>query len=234
MATRKYRDIVDGGDRLIPSTGLFNYLGEEEKTSLAQHVTLMDFSRHDVIYKQMMPSDHVVYILEGLVKVYKSGRSGRLVCISLAGPSQFAGVECALGSSTYRFSSSAVEPTRVLMIRKEAISDLVKKNGLFASALLSQLSIHLIEVSDKLVTFSVKQLPGRVADLIKYFSVEIFGSEDFSVPLTRQEMAELIGTTKESLIRTLNEFKNDKIIELEGKRIKIISRDLIDILCELG
>jgi CRP/FNR family transcriptional regulator len=73
-----------------------------------------------------------------------------------------------------------------------------------------------------------------VADLIRYFSEDIFKSDDFTVPLTRQEMAELIGTTKESLIRTLNEFKNDKLIELDGKRIKIVSHELISILSELG
>jgi CRP/FNR family transcriptional regulator len=234
MATRNYRNILDSSDSIIPSTGIFNYLTDEEKSSLASHVTLMAFTRHDVIFKQRMPSDHVVFVIEGLIKVYKSGRTTRLVCISLAGPGQFAGLSSAFSSSHYRFSSSAIENTRALMIRKEALADLIKSNGQLAYALFKLQGKELLEISEKLVNFSIKQLPGRVADLLRYFSTDIFKSDDFTVPLTRQEMAELIGTTKESLIRTLNEFKNDKIIELDGKRIRIISQDLINILCELG
>ncbi|MDX2415103.1 MAG: helix-turn-helix domain-containing protein, partial [Bacteroidales bacterium] len=107
-------------------------------------------------------------------------------------------------------------------------------NGRFARELFRILSLEMLDVSEKLVNFSMKQLPGRVADLLQYFSDTVFKANDFTVPLTRQELAELIGTTKESLIRTLNEFKNDKIIDLEGKRIKILSPDLITMLSELG
>jgi len=120
------------------------------------------------------------------------------------------------------------------MIRKEAIDSIIQHNGSFAKELFRILSQEMLDVSEKLVNFSMKQLPGRVADLIQYFSDVVFKSIDFTVPLTRQELAELIGTTKESLIRTLNEFKHDKIIELDGRRIKILSPDLITMLSDLG
>lgn len=234
MATKNYRDIITNSPSIIPSTGVFNYLTADEKSSLVRHVTMMKFSRHDTIFKQRMPSDHIVFVISGLIKVYKSGRGPRLVCISLAGPGRFAGISSVFGAGEYRFSSSAIEASTLLMIRKEAIDLLIKTNGQFAAALLKIVSGDLIEISEKLVNFSVKQLPGRVADLLRYFSQDIFKSDEFTVPLTRQEMAELIGTTKESLIRTLNEFKNDKIIELDGRSIKILSHELITILCELG
>jgi CRP/FNR family transcriptional regulator len=181
-----------------------------------------------------MPSDHIIYVTKGLVKIFRTGRSGRIVCITLVGPGHFVALPCALGPGEYRFSASAVESTDALMIRSGAIAKLINENGNFSREISTRLSSDLIEVSEKLVSLSVKQLPGRVADLIRYFSEDVFQSDDFTVPLTRQELAELIGTTKESLIRTLNEFRNDKLIEMEGRRIKIIAPDLIDILCELG
>ena len=234
MPTKSYKSILYNGLSFIPSQGIFNYLTEEEKNTLAKRTTLMSYTRHDILFKQMMPSDHIVFVIEGLIKVYKSGKGPRLVCISIAGPGDFAGLSSAFGATEYSFSSSAIESTKALMIRKEAFFDLVKSNGQFSLALTKLISTDYLEISNKLVNFSVKQLPGRVADLIRYFSEDIFKSEDFTVPLTRQEMAELIGTTKESLIRTLNEFKNDKLIELDGKRIKIVSHELISILSELG
>ncbi|MBS3771222.1 MAG: winged helix-turn-helix domain-containing protein, partial [Bacteroidales bacterium] len=67
-----------------------------------------------------------------------------------------------------------------------------------------------------------------------YFAEKIYDSNQFSFPLTRMELAELAGTTKESLIRTLTEFKHDKIIELEGKHVNIKSYDIIKTLSRLG
>ncbi len=234
MATKSYRDLMSRGNGFIPSTGIFNYLDESEKKALSSKVTFMSFSRHDILFNQKMPSDHAVFIVNGLIKVYKGGRGDRLICISLTGPGQFAGLSSVFGSSEYRFSASAIEDTEALMIRKEAIDSLIQNNGRFARELFRILSLEMLDVSEKLVNFSMKQLPGRVADLLQYFSDTVFKANDFTVPLTRQELAELIGTTKESLIRTLNEFKNDKIIDLEGKRIKILSPDLITMLSELG
>ena len=156
------------------------------------------------------------------------------ICIKLAGPGNFAALSSAFASDVYRNSAAAIEETVALMIRKEVLRDILKLNGSFSVALINNMGKEIIDISDKLVTFSMKQLPGRVADLIRYFSEEVFKSDKFTVSLTRQEMAELIGTTKESLIRTLNEFKNDKIIDLEGKNIRILSKDLIRVLSEIG
>lgn len=234
MPTKSYRELLSKGIGVIPDNGIFNFLDDKERSELGNSVTYMNFSRHDILFNQKMPSDHAVFIINGLIKVYKGGRGDRLICISLTGPGQFAGLSSVFGSPDYKFSASAIENTEALMIRKEALEDAIRSNGKFANELFKVLSADLLEIAEKLVNFSMKQLPGRVADLLQYFSEEVFDSDDFTVPLTRQELAELIGTTKESLIRTLNEFKNDKIIELEGKRIKILSPELITMLSNLG
>lgn len=218
----------------VPDEGAFNYLSAEEKASLSKGVTLMDFKRQDILFKQNMPSDHLVYIISGLIKVYSGGRGDRVICIKLAGPGAFAALASAYSSEVYRNTAAAIEETTALMIRTETFRDILKQNGLFSMAIINLMGQEILDVSDKLVTFSMKQLPGRVADLIRYFSEEIFRSNEFTVSLTRQEMAELIGTTKESLIRTLNEFKNDRIIDLDGKNIRILSPDLIKVLSEIG
>jgi len=220
---------------LVPDTGIFSYLTKDEKVILSSGITVMTFERQDVLFKQNMPSDHLVYIVEGLIKVFISGRRGnRVVCIKLAGPGTFAALSSAFASDVYMNSAAALEQTVALMIRKEIMRDIIKQNGMFSVSVINHMGKEIIDVSGKLVAFSIKQLPGRVADLLRYFSEEIYENTEFTVSLSRREMAELIGTTKESLIRTLNEFKNDKIIDLDGKKIKIISTDLIKILSEIG
>ncbi|HDZ41941.1 MAG TPA: Crp/Fnr family transcriptional regulator [Bacteroidetes bacterium] len=226
----EYRNSQD----LIPGDGIFNYLTRDERVKLSMGVTLMTFERQDILFKQNMPSDHLVYVISGLLKVYSGERGSRVVCIKLSGPGTFVALSSAFASNVYVNSAAAIEKTVALMIRKESLKEIVKGNGMFAVSIINLMGKEIIDVSNKLVAFTMKQLPGRVADLLRYFSEEVFKSNKFTVSLTRQEMAELIGTTKESLIRTLNEFKNDKIIRLEGKNIEILSTDLIKVLSEIG
>ena len=152
---------------LVPDTGIFNYLTREEKDRLSEGVTLMTFERQDILYKQNMPSDHVVYIISGLIIVYSGGRGTRVVCIKLAGPGNFAALPSAYASNVYMNSASAIEKTVTLMIRKEAMKDILKQNGMFAVSIVNLMGKEIIEISNKVVTFSMKQLPGRVADLIR-------------------------------------------------------------------
>ena len=79
-----------------------------------------------------------------------------------------------------------------------------------------------------------QQLPGKIAEVLLYFSEKIYKSEEFSLPLNRRELAELAGTTKESFIRTLTEFRNDRIINLDGKNVKIISIEILKVLSKVG
>lgn len=219
---------------LVNSLEAFALLTKKEKAKLVSGITLMTYERQDVLFKQNMPSDHVVFIVSGLIKVYSGGRASRIICVKLAGPGSFAALSSAFSLDVYRHSAAAVEQTVALMIRKETLRDIMSQNGRFSMIIISLLGREIIDLSNKLVTFSIKQLPGKVADLLRHFSEDVFASNEFRISLTRQEMAELIGTTKESLIRTLNEFKNDKIIDLDGKNIKILSPDLVKVLSEIG
>ncbi|HDJ34351.1 MAG TPA: helix-turn-helix domain-containing protein [Bacteroidetes bacterium] len=108
------------------------------------------------------------------------------------------------------------------------------RNGHFSLDLLRELSRHGLFMFEKLISQSQKQLPGKVAEVILYFSEDIFHSLEFEIPLTREEMSQLAGTTKESFIRTLSEFRHDKIIDLDGKKISIKSMKIIRILNDLG
>ena len=119
-------------------------------------------------------------------------------------------------------------------VDKNVLLKVIRENGKYASFFLDQLAKSGLHIFDKLINLTRKQLPGRIAEIILYFSTEIFESEKFEFPLTRQELAELASTTKESLIRTLSEFKHDKIIEISGKKIEIKSMKIIRILSEMG
>ena len=110
----------------------------------------------------------------------------------------------------------------------------MEQNGKFAASLLHLLSLTGLHLLDRLLAQTHKQLPGKIADVLLYFSEVIYKSNKFSFPFTRRELAELAGTTKESFIRTLTEYKNDKIIELNGSEVEIKSLKIVKTLGELG
>ena len=100
------------------------------------------------------------------------------------------------------------------------IIDLISKEGLF--------------MYKRFAGMAYTQLPGKIATVLQYMSKEVYKSDVFPVHLTRKEMAEFVGTSKESFIRTLNEFKNDRIIEIKKGTIEIKSMNIIDKLGYLG
>jgi CRP-like cAMP-binding protein len=96
------------------------------------------------------------------------------------------------------------------------------------------LSIDGMELINKLIYFPQKQVPGRIAEVLLTFSVDIFRNDHFILPLSRQELADLVYSTKESVSRTLTEFKNDRMIDINDRAITLQSIDLLKVLSKVG
>lgn len=223
----------------LPTGSQFDFSAQEcllpdelEKLRVATH--LVSFQRKEVIFRQHTPVSHVLFVKSGLVKIFKEGRSKKNFILRIASKGEFIGLMSVFGNSMNQFSASAIETTEIGFIDLKNFNDILNINGCFARQVIKSLSEEGLFIFERLIGQSHKQLPGRIADVILYFSDTIYKSETFSFPFTRRELAELAGTTKESFIRTLSEFKNDKIISLEGSRVSINSMKIIRTLSELG
>jgi CRP/FNR family transcriptional regulator len=207
---------------------------QAELDELRSNTNIVNFQKREVIFRQHTPASHVLFVKSGLVKIYKEGRNKRNFILKIASKGEYIGLMSVFGSSMNQFSASAVDSTEIGYIDKNSFNAVMQKNGEFANGVIRYLSEEGLFIFDRLISQSHKQLPGRIADVILYFSDTIFKNEEFEFPFTRRELAELAGTTKESFIRTLSEFKNDKIISLEGSRVAIKSMKIIRTLSELG
>ena len=139
-----------------------------------------------------------------------------------------------MGDHIHQCSATAVEPSEICFIDINAFRNVLMANGKFSLQLMSLISQDGLFIFNRLITQTHKQLPGRIADVLLYFAEDVYGQTHYDFPLTRRELAELAGTTKESFIRTLTEYKNDKIIVLDGSHVEIISMDIVKTLSELG
>ena len=219
---------------ILDRSWIFRDLPEPYKKNLTANSSLVRYENRDILFKQKTRTSHVMYIVEGLVKIYKENVSSRSVMLKIISGGHFAGMDTLFAEPVYQYSASSIDETTILILDYAVFLNLLMSNGRFAVDVIRLLSKESIYIFTRLNSQIHKQLPGRIADVLLYFSEEIYHSHEFEFPLPRHELAELAGTTKESFIRTINEFKHDKIIELEGRKVKIVSMDLVKILSDLG
>jgi CRP/FNR family transcriptional regulator, polysaccharide utilization system transcription regulator len=221
-------------DPVINFTSLDSLLKDSERNLLNINSNLVEYSRRDTIIKQTSRASHIIYVNSGLVKISKEMRKGKNLMLTIEGPNNFIGINSVFGSDTFNYSITAIEPTVVSFIDTKVFKEIILNNGALGLELIVQISRSNISMIEKLSSLLYKQLPGRVADIIIYFSENIYKNDTFTFPLTRQELAELAGTTKESIIRTLSEFKHDKIIEIDRNTVTVLSPKIIHTLSRLG
>ena len=215
----------------IPS---FPLLSDKQIALLKDNSSTVEYKKKDNIFRQNTRTSHIMVMLGGLVKVYKESRNDRIIILRLATQGSYLGLLSVMGDQIHQYSASAIEDSTICFIDLNAFRNIIMENGKFALQLLSLISQEGLFIFNRLMGQSHKQLPGRIADVLIYFADDIYGNQKFTFPITRRELAELAGTTKESFIRTLTEFKNDKIINLDGSNVEIVSRDIVNTLSELG
>ena len=219
---------------ILEETWFFRYLSDKQKEILVANSNLVKFHKKDVLFKQHTRTSHLMFVVSGLIRIFKEGRNNKILSLKTLPKGEFVSHFSIFGDNIFQYSASSVEESEILIIDYASFVSILQENGNLAMGMIRRMSKDGIYLINRMMSLSHKQLPGRIAEVILYFSEEIYKDIEFEFPLTRLELAELAGTTKESFIRTINEFKHDKIIELDARHVRIISMDIVKVLSELG
>lgn len=213
----------------------FPFLTDTEKKLLDSQSSIVSYSVNETIFKEGSLPNNVYFVNEGLVKLFRDSKSSKnSIIVDVLPKARFFGLVSLLGTENYDMSAKAIAETTILTISFSAFKQIMLGNPKFAFALSTALSSQNLHIINRLIAITQKQLPGRVADVLLFFS-DLYGSAEFAFPFGRLELAQFSGTSKESFIRTLSEFKNDKIIEiLDARSIKIFSKDILERLSKYG
>jgi CRP-like cAMP-binding protein len=212
----------------------FDELTDDQIKRINANSYLVSHKKEEVIFRQNSPISYIQFVKSGLVKVYREGDKEKTVIVKIVSAGSFLGILSVFHDSRYHYSASALEDTNVIYVNLATFKEIVGENGKYAIFLLNTVSIEAMHLLQKVINVSQKQVTGRLAEVLLYFSTTIYKSNKYTLPVSRIELSELISTTKESISRTLTEFKNDKIIEIDDKKIEIKSPDLLQILSRLG
>lgn len=195
---------------------------------------VITYRKGQTICNEKHPVSHVLFLKTGLVKLHKEYSKGKTSILDIIGPGKYIGLMSVFYGKLYQNAISAIEDCEVVQTNLDTFFEVINKNGRYAMHLLNHISSYGFNMIEKMLANTSKQIPGRLAELLMIFSRDIYKSEAFSLPLSRQEIADFISSTKETVSRTLTEFKNDRLIDVNDKLITLRSPELIQKLSEIG
>jgi CRP/FNR family transcriptional regulator len=192
------------------------------------------FRKGEIINYEGQKIETFKYLKSGLVKLFRRLQNGDEQIITITRPFEFVSNMSIFSEEKYLYSVSALEDSIVCIINLDLIKDLFQKNGLFAAGLLSKISRMNDKIIGQTLDIRQKNLAGRVAFVLIYFSKEIYRSRVFDLPVSRKEIADYIGMSTANVIRTMSDFKKEGLIGIYGRTIEIMDLEKLEVISKRG
>jgi len=225
------KDIVDN------PKSLFYLLTPEEKVELKQNLTISNFRKNEFIFKEGEKPNGLIILIDGKVKIYKEGVGGREQIIRMAKPLGIIGYRALLSNEDHIASALTLEESVSCSINTDFIVNRALKNSDFSFKIIQKLAHELAFSNGRMVTLTQKHIRGRLAEsllLLKdKYGVENDGTT-LRVYLSREDIANLSNMTTSNAIRTLSTFASEKVIAIDGRKIKILDAHRLDRVSKLG
>lgn len=183
--------------------------------------THINYNKGETIIKEGSRVSNILYVLQGLVKVYIEGPN-RNIIIKLLKPHDFIGLTSLYGDESYYFSAAALTRAKVCSIDRDEIKDLIAMSCDFSREAASWYCKNYNIMLTKCLNLGLKQLNGKLANTLLYLSRAEFQEYEIFKNISRKDLAELSGMAIESVARILTDFYNEKIIDITGKKIEVI------------
>jgi len=193
-----------------------------------------EIKKGEIILHEGSLTSHIIYLKSGLAKEFVKPLADREQILSIVKEHTYLGLPSLFGDRINHYSYSALEDVSVCYIDINTFKKLIKQNGHFAYEILTSVSRDSLNNFHRFVNQSQKKIYGRVADAILYFSSIIYEKNEFALPFSRKEFAELIGVSRESATRVLLKFKEEKIIDIKGRTLTIRKKELLEQISRKG
>lgn len=202
-------------------------LSEEDFQKYLNNKKAISVNKGKLVFKEGEMPKGVYYIEKGAVKLYKMGFNRKEQILRFAKEGNLIGYRSLLSEEEYEASAEAMNSVKVIFIPSSIFHKLLMTVPKLSYAMLQKISCELGEYSNTIALLAQKTVRERLAEVLILLEKKLgIDPEGFiQLALTREEIANLIGTATESAIRLISEFKQDNLIEVEGRNIKIINHD---------
>lgn len=218
---------------------IFHDLNESEASEISIQKSCNYYSKGDTIFKEGNQPDGLYCISGGKVKVSQTGPEGKEQIIKLAKEGDIMGYRSLISGENYSVTATAIDDSKVCIIPKTVFFELVRTNPRITKNVMKLLATELKEAENKITNIAQKPVIERLAEALlmlkDFYGRDAKDSEDnfMNIFITRQELANIVGTATETAIRLLSELRKEGILELDGKRIKILKNQSLVKLANL-
>jgi len=225
-----------GVDFSTTVSDVWRLLNGQERKLLRENAYIQHFKKNQKIYSEGEKPQHLMCLLKGKVKIYKDGVGGRSQIIRVIRPMQYFAYRAHFAQENYQTDAMAFEASSVCLVPLWLVVDLFRNNFNLCQFFIKQLSIDLGISDERTVNLTQKHIRGRLAEAL-VFLTENYGLEEdhtINIYLAREDLANLSNMTTSNAIRTLSMFVTEKVIVLDGRKIKILDEEKLRKISLLG
>jgi CRP-like cAMP-binding protein len=225
------KDILDNPN------SIFYQLNREEKDELERHISLAHYKKNEFVFKEGDKPTGFMMLVSGKVKIFKEGVGGREQIIRMARPLGIIGYRALFAEENHIASAVTIEESMICNISPDFVMHKALKNNYFSLSIIRKLSKELGFSNARTVTLTQKHIRGRLAESLLLLKDKYGYEHDgttLKVYLSREDIANLSNMTTSNAIRTLSTFANEKIIAIDGRKIKILDAHRLDRVSKLG
>jgi CRP-like cAMP-binding protein/ActR/RegA family two-component response regulator len=199
--------------------------GLEELSKLSFDRKVHHFKKKEMVYMEGDEPSGIVFINKGKVKTFKTNNDGKDFITGMYTDGDFIGYNDLIEGKDYRESAEALDDVDVCIIPKQDFFSLLYSNRDVAAKFIKMLSNNLQETEERLMNLAYNSVRKRVADtlLTLHLRYQKKGEKNSSFSVSREDLASMVGTATESVIRTLSDFRDERLIEIRDKQIVILS-----------
>jgi CRP/FNR family transcriptional regulator, polysaccharide utilization system transcription regulator len=203
---------------------LFKKLDEEEFNRLNYEKTCSLYKKGTVIYREGSRLTGFYCVTRGIVKVLKTGIDGKKQIIRFAKKGEIIAYRSLLSQELACTTAKVIDEAVLCHIPYQTLLFLIKNNWQFSHHMLQIVCRELREANDYITDIAQKSVRERLAEVLLLLkeNFELDNQNTLQISLTREELANMVGTATESVIRLLSEFRQDNLIELHGRKIKFL------------
>jgi CRP-like cAMP-binding protein len=215
---------IEGVNKLLQAAG-----SKESLEALTSDRDINHYKKKQTIYNEGNRASRLFYVVKGKVKTYKTNDDGKELVVDLYSQGDFLGYVALLEESTYKETAEAMEDCELALIPKQDFDELVNNNPVVARKFIQMLAKDVAEKEEQLLKLAYNSLRKKVADALMSLQRKYkMGDAAFSINISRENLASIAGTATESLIRTLGDFRTEKLIDIKDGHIIILNEKKLE------
>lgn len=219
-------------EELLRVTPVFSRLSPTDRKSIAEVAVVREYPKGETIFEQDSPSDAFYSIAKGRVKIFRMMPSGKDLILEVFGPGDPLGAVATYNERPFPAAAVALEDTTCVVIPRPAFFRLLETNPSLVRGLLLGLTIRLVELTNRLAELTGGRIEPRLARLFLKLANEMGradrGGTFIPLALSRQELADLTGTTIETCIRIMSRWGKDEIVRTEKDGFVVVDRAALE------